>query len=325
MKAIQIEAFGNPAEVVKAVDIPDVSAPAAGEVVIALEASPINQYDLLMIAGGYGYRPRLPAIMGTEGVGRVVAVGAGVKHLKEGDRTLVPFLYPTWAERIKTDAPWLRPLPPGDINQFAMMGVNPPTAYLLLTDIVKLPPGSWVIQNGANSGVGRATVAIAKSLGLRTVNVVRRDEVVAEMRALGGDVVLVDGPDLAKRVAAETENAPITLALDGVSDTSPMNLMNCLSESGVLVSYGGTSRKPMVVQPGSFIFKKQTIRGFWLLHWYQSAKPVEIMVMFDHLAPLIAAGTISAPVAATYGFDQVREAITKAAQSGGKVLFTPKT
>lgn len=188
-----------------------------------------------------------------------------------------------------------------------------------------MPRGSWVIQNGANSGVGRATVAIAKSLGLRTVNVVRRDEVVAEMRALGGDVVLVDGPDPAKRVTAETGNAPITLAFDGVRDTSPMNLMNCLSESGVLVSYGGTSRKPMVVPPGSLIFKKQTIRGFWLLYWYQSAKPDEITAMFGRLAPLIAAGTISAPVAATYGFDQVREAITKAAQSGGKVVFTPKT
>jgi len=325
MRAIQIEAFGNPGEVAKLVDIPDVGPPAAGEVVIAVEASPINQYDLLMIAGGYGYRPRLPAIMGTEGAGRVVAVGAGVKHLKEGDRTLVPFLHPTWAERIKTDASWLRPLPAGDINQFAMMGVNPPTAYLLLTDIVKLPSGSWIIQNGANSGVGRATVAIAKSLGLRTVNVVRRDEVIAEMKALGGDVVLVDGPDLAKRVATETGNAPITLTLDGVSDTSPMNLMNCLSESGMLVSYGGTSRKPMVVHPGSFIFKKQTIRGFWLLYWYQSAKPDEIAAMFDHLAPLIAAGAISTPVAATYGFDQVSEAIAKAAQSGGKVVFTPQT
>jgi NADPH:quinone reductase-like Zn-dependent oxidoreductase len=325
MKAIQIEAFGSPAEVAKVVDVPDVGAPAPGEVVITVEASPINQYDLLMIAGGYGYRPQLPAIMGTEGAGRVVAVGAGVKHLKEGDRTLVPFLHPSWAERIRTDAPWLRPLPPGDINQFAMMGVNPPTAYLLLTDIVKLPRGSWVIQNGANSGVGRAIVAIAKSLRLRTVNVVRRDEVVAEMRALGGDVVLLDGSDLAKRVTAETGNAPIALALDGVGDTSSMNLMSCLSENGVLVSYGGTSRKPMVVNPGSFIFKKQTIRGFWLLYWYQSARPDEITAMFDHLAPLIAAGTISAPVAATYHFDQVSEAITKAAQSGGKVLFTPET
>jgi len=325
MKAIQIEAFGNPAEVLKIIDVPDVGAPRAGEVVIALEASPINQYDLLMIAGGYGYRPQLPAIMGTEGVGRVIAVGAGVKHLKEGDRTLLPFLHPAWAERIKTDAPWLRPLPPGDVNQFAMMGVNPPTAYLLLTDIVELPLGSWVIQNGANSGVGRATVAIAKSLGLRTVNIVRREEVVAEMKALGGDVVLVDGPDLAKRVAAEIGNAPITLALDGVSDTSPMNLMNCLFECGVLVSYGATSRKPMVVHPGSFIFKKQTIRGFWLFSWYQSATPDEITAMFDYLAPLVAAGTISAPVYATYAFDRVGEAIAKAAQSGGKALFAPKT
>jgi NADPH:quinone reductase-like Zn-dependent oxidoreductase len=325
MKALQIERFGSPAEVVKAVDIPDVGTPAAGEVVIAVEASPINQYDLLMIAGGYGYRPHLPTIVGTEGAGRVVAVGAGVKHLKEGDRTLVPFLHPTWAERIKTDAPWLRPLPPDDIKQFAMMGVNPPTAYILLTDIVKLARGTWVIQNGANSGVGRATVAIAKWLGLKTVNIVRRDEIIAEMNALGGDVVLVDGPDLAKRVAAETGNAPILLALDGVGDTSSMNLMNCLSESGVLVSYGGMSRKPMVVPPGSLIFKKQTVRGFWLLYWYQSAKPDEIMAMFDHLAPLIAAGTISTPVAATYGFDQVREAVAKAAQSGGKVMFTPKT
>ena len=103
-----------------------------------------------------------------------------------------------------------------------------------------------------------------------------------------------------------------------------MNLMSCLSESGGLVSYGGMSRRPMVVQPGSLIFKKQTIRGFWLLYWYQSAKPDEITAMFDHLAPLVAAGTISTPVAATYRFDQVDEAVTRAAQSGGKVLFTPR-
>jgi NADPH:quinone reductase-like Zn-dependent oxidoreductase len=324
MKALQIEAFGNPNDVVEVIDVPDVGAPAAGEVVIAIEASPINPYDLLMISGGYGYRPRLPAIVGTEGVGRVVAVGAGVKHLKEGDRTLVPYPGPAWVERIKTDAPWLRPLPPGDVNQFAMLGVNPPTAYLLLTKFVQLARGSWVIQNAANSSVGRATVAIAKSLGLRTVNVVRRDEVVAEIRTLGGDVVLLDGPDLAKRVAAEIGHAPIPLAIDQVSDTASMNLMSCLSENGMLVSYSAISRKPMIVNPGSLIYKKQSIRGFWLHHWYQSAKPDEFTAMFDYLAPLVVAGTISVPVAAAYGFDQVREAITKAAQGGGKVLFTPK-
>jgi NADPH:quinone reductase-like Zn-dependent oxidoreductase len=65
MKAIQIQAFGKPADVAQCVDIADVGAPDTNEVVVALEASPINQYDLLMIAGGYGYRPPLPAPKGS--------------------------------------------------------------------------------------------------------------------------------------------------------------------------------------------------------------------------------------------------------------------
>lgn len=323
MKAIQIASYGKPSDVAKCVELPDVSAPAANEVVIEVEASPVNQYDLLMISGGYGYRPELPLIAGTEGAGRVVAVGSAVKHLKEGDRTLVPFLHPSWAQRIKTDAPWLRPLPSGDIKQFAMMSVNPPTAYLLLTDIVKLPRGSWVIQNGANSGVGRAVIAIAKVLGLKTINVVRREDVIAELKAIGGDVVLLDGSDLAKRVAAETGKAPIHLALDGIADASPMNMMGCLSDAGTLVSYGGTSRKPMAVHPGNLIFKQQTVRGFWLYFWYQKATAEQFTTMFDYLAPLVASGEISTPVAATFGLEDVKQAIAKAGESGGKVLFTP--
>src|ERR1700730_5989396 len=150
MQAIQIEAFGNPAEVMKLVDIPDVGAPAEGEGVIALEASPINMSDLLMISGHYGHRPRLPSVMGTEGVGRVIAVGGGVKHLKQGDRTLVPYPAPAWAERIKVNARQLRPLTGGNVHHLAMLGINPPTAYLMLTDFVNLSTGSWVIQNSAN-------------------------------------------------------------------------------------------------------------------------------------------------------------------------------
>src|SRR6476659_8886458 len=122
MQAIQIEAFGNPAEVMKVVDIPDVGAPVEGEVVISLEASPINMSDLLMISGRYGYRPKLPCVVGTEGVGRIVAVGGGVKHLKQGDRTLVPYPSAAWAERIKADASRLRSLGAGDVHQLAMLG-----------------------------------------------------------------------------------------------------------------------------------------------------------------------------------------------------------
>jgi len=322
MQAIQIEAFGNPAEVLKVVDIPDVGAPAEGEVVIALEASPINMSDLLMISGRYGYRPNLPGVMGTEGVGRVIAVGGGVKHLKPGDRTLVPYPAPAWAERIKTDASRLRPLPSGDVNQFAMLGINPPTAYLMLTGFGALPSGSWVIQNSANSGVGRALIPIAKSLGLNTVNVVRRDDVVAELKAIGGDIVLVDGPDLAKRVAAETGKAPIALAVDGVGDTSTTNLLGCLAGKGVLVFYSTISGKPSVVPATHFIFRDISMRGFWLANWFENAKPGQISEMYDRLAPLVASGAISTPIAGTYRFAEIAEAVAVAAKNRGKALLT---
>src|SRR5262249_14833253 len=92
------------------------------------------------------------------------------------------------------------------------------------SDIVKLPPGSWVIQNGANSSVGRAVIAIAKSLGLMTVNVVRREGYLGNKGA-GCDVILLDGPDLAKRVAADTGNAPRSSlrssTVDRRRDTTP--------------------------------------------------------------------------------------------------------
>jgi NADPH:quinone reductase-like Zn-dependent oxidoreductase len=323
MKAIQIEAFGNPAEVMKLVDVPDVGAPAEAEVVIALEASPINMSDLLMISGRYGYRPPLPCVVGTEGVGRVVAVGSSVTHLKAGDRTLIPYPSAAWAERIKADARLLRPLGAGDVNQLAMLGINPATAWLLLTEYVTLAPGAWVIQNSANSGVGRALIGIAKSLGLRTVSVVRREDVVAEIKAIGSDVVLVDGPDLAKRVAAATDKAPITLAVDGVADTSTTNLLGCLADKGVHVFYSAISGKPLIAPAQPLIFRDISIRGFWLANWFKTATPNKITEMYERLTPLVASGAISSPIAGTYSFGQIAEAVAVASKNRGKVLFTP--
>src|SRR6202035_5983012 len=220
------------------------------------------------------------------------------------------------------DASRLRPLPGGDVNQLAMLGINPPTAYLVLTGYVTLPRGSWVIQNSANSGVGRALIPIAKSLGLKTVNVVRRDDVVAELKTTGGDVVLVDGPDLGKRVAAETGHAPIALAVDGVGDTSTTNLLGCLAEKGVHVFYSTISGKPSVVPATHLIYRDISVRGFWLANWFKSAKPDQITQMYDSLAPLVASGAISAPIAGTYRFAEIAEAVAVASKTRGKVLLT---
>src|SRR5438105_6308811 len=94
----------------------------------------------------------------------------------------------------------LSKLPPdADPQQLAMLGINPPTAALLLSEYVDLKPGEWVVQNAANSGVGRWVIAFAKTRRLKTVNIVRRPELVAQLEAIGGDVVVVDSPDVSER------------------------------------------------------------------------------------------------------------------------------
>jgi trans-2-enoyl-CoA reductase len=217
----------------------------------------------------------------------------------------------------------LRPLPKADIHQLSMLGINPATAYLLLTDIVKLPPDSWVIQNGANSATARALIPIAKSLGIKTVNVVRRAELIDEIKTLGGDVVLVDGPDLSRRVATETGKAPFQLAIDMVGDVSTANLVNCLAPNGVVVFYSAMSGKPLVASAIDLIFRNVSLRGFWLARWFKTAKEEDLITMYEHLSGMIASGAITAPVDTIYSFDKFPEAIAGAAKLKGKILFTP--
>ena len=128
-----------------------------------------------------------------------------------------------------------------------MLGINPPTAYLMLTDYVKLQAGRvGDPESRPIPASGVLLIGSRKRKGLKTVNVVRRDDVVAELKAAGGDVVLVDGPDLAKRVATETGGAQISLAIDGVADTATANLIGCLAPKGTLVFYSAISGKPFI-------------------------------------------------------------------------------
>src|SRR5436189_5537467 len=155
MRAVQIRTFGEPGIVLELADLPEPPAPAAGQVLIGVEHAPININDLYLIQGVYPVRPSLPSVVGNEGVGRVLAIGRGVDHLKVGDRVLVPLYSFSWRERLVAPAASLSALPEADPRQLAMLGINPPTAALLLNESIDLRPGDWVAQNAANSGVGR--------------------------------------------------------------------------------------------------------------------------------------------------------------------------
>ena len=324
MKSIQLTGYGKPHEVVKLIDVQDVGTPGPDEIIIDVEAAPIEPSDLYMIAGVYGNLPPLPHILGIQGVGRVAAKGRSVKHLKEGDRTMTPLFVPSWVDRVKTTASYLRPLPEGDVNQLAMLGINPATAYLLVTEYVQLKPGEWLLQNAANSSVGRAVIAIAKARGIKTVNIVRRAELIDEIKALGGDVVLVDGPDLPKRVAEATDKAPIRLALDGVGDSATQDLLNCIALYGTLVIWSGMSGKPFTASGPQLLFREQTIRGMWIFNYFRTPNIEKVAAMYQELAVMAASGAIFFPVAGQFSFNQFADAIAVAEKFSGKAILTPK-
>jgi len=164
MRAVQLTSFGNPVDGLEYVDIPEPDAPGPNQVLIGVEFSPINPNDLMVAQGSYAFRPPLPTVIGNEGVGRVLAVGPRVESIKVGDRVLAPLSSSTWRERMVIPAGGLSALPPdADPQQLAMLGINPPTAALLLSEYVDLKPGEWVVQNAANSGVGQWVIAFAKT------------------------------------------------------------------------------------------------------------------------------------------------------------------
>jgi NADPH:quinone reductase-like Zn-dependent oxidoreductase len=197
-------------------------APGPNQVPIGVEFSPLNQSELLLARGIYGTRPALPTVIGNEGVGRVLAVGPGVEDVKVGDRVLAPLSSFTWRERMVVSANGLFALhPDADPRQLAMLAINPPTAALLLSEYVNLKPGDWVVQNSANSGVGRWVIAFAKTRGLKTVNMVRRPELVTELKAIGGDIVVVDTPDRRKSRGAGRRHLGAARPASGCSATHP--------------------------------------------------------------------------------------------------------
>jgi NADPH:quinone reductase-like Zn-dependent oxidoreductase len=324
MKAVQFSQFGVPTEVAGAVELPAPAPPGPGEIAVDLLCSPINPADLLLISGHYGIRPPLPALGGLEGVGRVSAIGPDVKNLKVGDRVLIGG--GTWREQMITSAQGKFPLPEAaPAEQLAMLTVNPPTAWGLLHDHVKLERGDWVIQNAANSGVGTNLIVLARHLGLRSIAVVRRDDVAAQLRDLGADLVLVDGPDLAERVRAAIGTGRLRLGIDAVAGEATMRLGECLDDGGVVVNYGLLSGQPCQLGGRETVFRSIRLEGFWLNKWFGNHSPAEIGEVFGKLAGMLADGSIHVPVEATYPLSRIHEALVHAAREGrtGKVLLVP--
>jgi len=326
MKAVQFTRFGPAAEVAELVEVPDSGPPGAGEVVIEMLASPINPSEFLSFEGRFGAKaPQLPAFAGGEGVGRIVAVGKGVLHLKVGDRVLTQYAgRGSWRERIlaKADGMFALPEEIGTL-QLAMLAVNPATAWNMLNNFVALKPGEWVLQNAGTSSVGYNVIRMARYLGARSVSVVRRNDQVEPLLAKGADAVVVDGADLPARIAEAVDGAPIRLAFDAVAGTVTRHLGKAVAPGGSVVIYGILSGGRSEFDATDVLFRDVSIRGFWLTVWFRTTPHDQKQELYRRLAAMMTDRTIEIPIEATYPMREVKQALAHAARPHrtGKILL----
>jgi len=325
MKQVLIDRYGTPWDVARCAEVPDVGEPAADEVVFDVLAFPINPADMWFCKGSYRLKPPLPATPGAECVGRVTAVGSAVQHVRMGD-LVINLQRENWTQKRRVKGDDAIPLPAGiDLRQAAMVRINPPTARLMLSDFVDLAGGEWVIQNVANSAVGRLLIVQAHQRGLRTVNVVRRAALAEELKALGADVVLADGDDLAERVAGATGNATIRLGVEAVGGAATGRIVDCVTTEGTVVHYGSMSGEDPRVGRSNLIYRGIKLTGFMLGRGLARRDPAKIRKIYAELAAQVVAGTLYAPVDTVYPIEKIKEALAHADKGGrnGKILVAP--
>ncbi|MGO4615031.1 zinc-binding dehydrogenase [Nocardia sp. 2YAB30] len=263
MRAVVIERFGEPKDVLTTTERP-VPEPGPGEVRLQLILAPIHNHDLAIVRGVYGYRPPLPAIPGTEAVGRVDAVGPDVTRLTVGQRVTVSGAQNVWAEYFVVPAGQVVPVPDAVSDETAAQLLAMPLSALMLVEDLALQPGEWLAINAANGAVGRLVNVFGRQRGLHVLNLVRGPASVAALRELGYEPVLdTESDGWRAQVETVTSGAPIARAVDQVGGRAAADELALLAPNGHLISFGALSGKPLSLDAGSLIFKQAVVKGFW--------------------------------------------------------------
>jgi trans-2-enoyl-CoA reductase len=320
---LQFKNTGNPAEVLGVADR-EVPAPKGHEVRVRVRYAPVNPADLNFMEGTYGRAATPPCIPGHEACGEVDAVGPDVQSLAPGD-VVIPLLGTgCWAQHLTAPEHAFAKVPSRiDPAQASMLRVNPVTAWVMLKEFVDLPEGAWVVQNAANSGVGRALIQIARRFGLRTLNFVRRAELADELKALGADEVILDTDEGVAQARAILGKAPVKLAANAVGGDSAIRLMDVLSSEGTMVTYGAMSRRSLKVPNKFLIFKNLSLRGLWVTKWFEKASRERLYDVLEPLTEMILAHELVTAVDSVIPYRDCARAIMRAQENnrGGKVLL----
>lgn len=316
-RSIVYERYGKPNEVLSLSETKVNQELGANEVLVKWLASPINPLDLLKIQGLYPIKTDFPVIGGSEGAGVVEKIGQNVHDLKPGDSIIaVGKGIQYWTEYGVYNADSLVKIDKKiDLVSSATLAINPAVAYKMLTDFVDLKPGDVIIQNAANSGVGRCVVQIAKAFGLISINLIRNrpnvDDLKNELQQLGANYVLTEeefneNPDFLKSL-----DKPIKLALNGVGGKSSVTVSNALGLGGTMVVYGGMSKQNHEITTPSLLFKNIRVVGISITVFLSTADKRAVQELYDHVQKLILDGHLKPTPVEVHKMENYMEAINK--------------
>ncbi len=324
MRAVVHETFAEPADVLTVAERP-VPQPAAGQVLVRTVLSPIHNHDLWTVRGTYGFKPELPAQSGTEALGVVEALGEGVTNLTVGQR-VAGGTFGVWAEYYVADAAGLIPVPEAMDDESAAQLVSMPFSAISLLHSLDLHEGDWLIQNAANGAVGRMVAQLAAARGVNVIGLVRRAAGVDELREQGIErIVATDAEDWQDQVTALTGGAPIVAGVESVGGKAAADIVSTLAENGTLVVFGAMASPMMEIPSGAVIFKQVTVKGFWGSVVSRTMPADTKQQLFGELIQRVLDGSLTLPVAETFVFEDVRDAVRASDTAGrvGKVLLRP--
>lgn len=319
-KALTIGEYGDPPAVLK-LHKHSISPPHGDQMTLRFLASPINPADINQIQGVYPSKPTWTtslgtskeiAVAGNEGVAEIIALGDKAKAagFKKGDWVIMKGPgYGTWRTHMSAVPSQVVKLEEGVREgitpvQAGTISVNPCTAYRMLKNFVDLKEGDWWMQNGANSGVGRAAIQLGREWGLKSVNVIRAREDKAaeeklkkELLGLGATVVITDEElqsqgikELAKSWSSDGKKAPaIKLAMNCVNGKAATAMAKLLAPSAHFVTYGAMSKQPLTIPASLLIFKDIHFHGFWVSRW-SDQHPEEKKKTVEHVLELTRQG-----------------------------------
>jgi len=325
MKAIFIEKF-NGAPLVKEIPIPK---PQHNEVLIRIEAAPINPLDLAFMRGASERKPTLPTQLGYEGAGIVVASGGGqFSDSLVGQRVCFfsPPGYPsTWAQYIVTKSFGCFPLGKSVSYEIGASGIINPVTAVAFLEIIKEGKHKAVVQTAAASQLGRMMIKLFQKEGIKTINIVRKEEQKKLLEDLGANVVInSEDKDFEKELKAKAQELGATICLECICGDVTPKIVKAMPKNSEIYIYGHLASDVLTgVDFANLLVQNKVIKPFMFVRWMNAQGPRAIEVM-QRIQELLQ-DDLKSEIAKTVSLEDVKEAIRNYTQNmtGGKVIIKP--